>query len=143
MNTFRRSIPALVLGLTIALAGVSVAQNANQTSGDKKASCCRCCTDSCPMMKTDAMKSHTMAADKDGCCGDSCQMKKKDGMKNHTMATNKDGCCGCCGDSCDMKNHAKTGTTTNMSSEKHDCCGESCNMKDMKNMKGMKPKPSA
>ncbi len=135
MNTFRRFIPALVLGLTIALAGVSVAQNASQTSGDKKASCCSCCTDSCPMIKKDAMKNHTMATDKDGCCGDSCDMKKKDSMKNHTMATDKDDCCG---DSCDMKNHAKSGTTMKMSSEKHDCCGDSCNMKDMKEMK---PKP--
>ena len=88
------------------------------------------------MMKKDAMKNHAMATDKDGCCGDSCDMKKKDGMKNHVTSSDRDDCCGCCGDSCDMKNHAKTtGTTTNMSSEKHDCCGDSCDMKDMK------PKP--
>ena len=113
MNTLRRYVPALVLGLMIAFAGASFAQTANQASGDKKASCC--CS----------------------CCGDSCDMKKKDGMKNHVTSSDRDGCCG---DSCDMKNHAKTtGTTMNMSSEKHDCCcGDSC---DMKNMKEMKPKP--
>ena len=112
MNTLRRCVPALVLGLMIAFAGASFAQTANQASGDKKASCC--CS----------------------CCGDSCDMKKKDGMKNH-VTSDRDGCCG---DSCDMKNHAKTtGTTMNMSSEKHDCCcGDSC---DMKNMKDVKPKP--
>src|ERR1041384_281811 len=118
MNTLRRCVPVFVLGLMIAFAGAAFAQVSNQASGDKKASCC-------------------------GCCGDSCDMKKKDAMKNHAMATDKDGCCGCCGDSCDMKNHAKTtGTTTNMSSEKHDgCCGAPSGMEDMKNMKEMKPKP--
>ena len=143
MNTLRRCVPALVLGLMIAFAGASFAQTANQASGDQKASCCcSCCGDSCPMMKKDAMKNHAMSSDKDGCCGDSCDMKKKDGMKNHAKSTDKDDCCGCCGDSCDMKSHAKTtGMTTNMSSEKHDCCGDSCEMKDMKNMKDMKQKP--
>src|ERR1041384_7974207 len=113
MNTLRRCVPALVLGLMIAFAGASFAQTANQASVDKKASCCSCCGDSCPMMKKDAMKNHAMAADKDGCCG-------------------------CCGDSCDMKNGAKTNSTAmNMSSAKHECCscGDSCNMKDMKEMK--------
>lgn len=141
MNTLRRCVPALVLGLMIAFAGASFAQTANQASVDKKASCCSCCGDSCPMMKKDAMKNHAMAADKDGCCGccgDSCDMKKKDGMKNHVTASGKDGGCGCCGDSCDMKNGAKTNSTAmNMSSAKHECCccGDSCNMKDMKEMK--------
>src|SRR5437764_4569871 len=144
MNTLRRCVPALVLGLMIAFAGASFAQTANQASGDQKASCCcSCCGDSCPMMKKDAMKNHTTSSDKDdcgGCCGDSCDMKKKDGMKHHVVSADKDGCCGCCGNSCDIKNHAKTtSTTTNMSSEKHDCCcGDSCDMKDMKDVK---PKP--
>ena len=119
MNTLRRCVPALVLGLMIAFAGASFAQTANQASGDQKASCC--CS----------------------CCGDSCPMMKKDAMKNHVTSSDRDDCCGCCGDSCDMKNHAKTsGAAMNMSSEKHDCCcGDSCDMKDMNNMKEMKPKP--
>ena len=137
MNTLRRCVPALVLGLMIAFAGASFAQTANQASGEKKASCCcSCCSDSCPMVKKDAVKNHTTSSDKDdccGCCGDSCDVKKKDAMKNHVMAADRDDCCG---DSCDMKNHAKTtGTTMNMSSEKHDCCGDSCDKKDMKEMK--------
>ncbi len=147
MITLRRCVPALALGLMLALAGAAFAQNATQTSGDNKASsCCSCCSDSCPMMKKDAMKNHAMAADKDGCCGccgDSCEMMKKESMKNHAMVADKDGCC-CCGDSCDMKKDgaAKTnGAAMNMSSEKHDCCGDSCNMKDMKKTKEMKPKP--
>src|ERR1051326_7519683 len=142
MNTLRRCVPALVLGLMIAFAGAAFAQTVSQASGDKTASCCcSCCGDSCPMMKKDATKNHVTATDKEGCCGccgDSCDMKKKDAMKNHVMASDKED--GCCGDSCDMKSHTKTtGTTTNMSSEKHDCCADSCDVKDMKEMK---PKPS-
>lgn len=83
MNCLRRFAPCLVLGLTIAMAGVSFAQNANPPGGDKdkKASCC------------------SMSG---GCCGDSCQMTKKDGMKNRVSSSDKDSCCGCCGDSCQM-----------------------------------------
>ena len=107
MNTFRKLI--LVLGLTMALAGVAFAQTPSQSSSANKmgASCCTCCGDSCDMKKKDAMKNHVAASDKDGCCsccGDSCDMKKKDAMKNHVTSSYKDGCCSCCGDSCDMKN---------------------------------------
>ena len=88
MTTQRRCLPALVLGLTLMLAGAAFAQNANPAGGDKKAS--GCCMSG-------------------GCCGDSCQMKKDE--KNHATAPDKDSCCGCCGDSCQMKkdsmkNHA-------------------------------------
>ena len=165
MKTLRRFVPGLVLGLTIAIAGVSFAQNANQATGEDKHSCC-CATDSgsCQMMKKDGMKNHAASADKDGCCGccgDSCQMMKKDGAKNHAASADKDGCCGCCGDSCQMmkkdaKNHAmaahkeggccgdschmkdgaKTTTTTaTAASDKHECCGDSCNMKHVKTEK--------
>ena len=143
MNCLRRMIPALVLGLTLAMAGAAFAQNTNQAKSDNKASCCSCCGDSCPMMKKDAMKNHVSSSDKKGCCGccgDSCEMKK-DGMKNHAMASDKDGCC--CGDSCDMKaGAASTNGAANMSSAKHEgCCGDSCDMKDKKTMKDLKDKP--
>lgn len=150
MNSLRRYVPCLVLGLTIAIAGVSFAQNANQTAGDKQASCCcmsaGCCGDSCSMMKKDALKNHVMSSDKDGCCGccgDSCQMMK-DAMKNHATSSDKHECC--CGDSCAMKDSAKTSATNakeGTSAPKHACCccGDSCDMKDMKNMKEMKDKP--
>jgi hypothetical protein len=128
MNTFRRLLPCVALGLTLALAGATFAQTATQ-SGDNKVDSC-CCSDSCPMMKDGAMKNHATSSDKAegcGCCGDSCPMMKKDGMKNHATSTGKD-CCGCCGDSCSMmkkdarKHHA-------ISSDKHECCcGDSCSM---------------
>jgi hypothetical protein len=135
-------IPALALGLTLAMAGVSFAQNAIQTKSDNKTSCCSCCSDSCAMMSKDAKKNHAGSTDKDGCCsccGDSCEMKK-DNMKNHAMASDKDECCG--GDSCDMKaGVAKTKGAAVKSSEKHDCCcGDSCNMKDKKTVTNMKDK---
>jgi hypothetical protein len=138
MKTLRRLIPSLVLGLTVAAAGVSFAQSANQATGDDKHSCCcmtsGCCGDSCQMMKKDGAKNHAASADKEGCCcGDSCQMMKKDGMKNHATSTDKEGCC--CGDSCHMKDGAKTTTATaTAASDKHECCccGDSCNMKHMK-----------
>ncbi len=164
MNTFRRFVPALVLGLTMAIAGAGVAQNATQSGDKNKAESCCCCGDSCAM-KSGAMKNHTMAADKqheccccgdscavkDGpgkaanasgkheCCGDSCAMMKKDAKQNHSMTSDTDGCC--CGDSCAMKHDTKM----NMTSMKHDasdkhesCCGgDSCDMKS----KDTKQKP--
>jgi hypothetical protein len=165
MKTLRRLIPSLVLGLTVAVAGVSFAQSANQASGDDKHSCCGmtsgCCGDSCQMKKKDGAKNHAKSADKEGCCrGDSCQMKKKDGMKNHAASADKEGCCGdscqmkkkdgakshatsadkaggCCGDSCHMKEGAKTTMTTTPASDTHECCccGDSCNMKHGKTEK--------
>jgi hypothetical protein len=144
----------LVLGLSIAVAGIAYAQTNTQSDQNKKAECCcvamDCCKgDSCPMMKDGAKKdganNHAASADKDGCCGccgDSCQMMKKDGAKNHATSADKESCCG---DSCQMmkKDSAKTGTTTATAtgaSDKHECCccGDSCDMKHNKhaNMKG-------
>ena len=139
MKTLGRLVPSLMLGLTLAIAGVSFAQSANQAPGDEKHSCCcmtsGCCGDSCQMMKKDA-KHHAESSDKDGCCGccgDSCQMKKKDGVKSPATSAGKED--GCCGDSCHMKDGAKTTTATaSVASDKHECCccGDSCNMKHMK-----------
>jgi hypothetical protein len=165
MNTLRRFVPAVVLGLTIAIAGVGLAQNATQSGDNKKAESCCCCGDSCDMKSGD-MKNHAMAADKHECCsagccstkdgtrsatgkheccaGDSCSMMKKEGMKNHAAGADKEGCC--CGDSCNMKHDGKM----NMAGTKHDasaadkheccCCGDSCDMKEMKS-KDSKQKP--
>src|SRR6266550_2951944 len=107
MNKFRRLVPGFVLALTIALAGVSFAQNATQSGAGQKMDACCCCSDSCPMTKDGAMKNHATSSDKhDCCCGDSCATMKKDG--------------------------AKSGAP----SDKHECCGgDSCNMKEMKDMK--------
>ena len=133
MKCLRQCVPALALGLTLALAGTAFAQNATPSGSDKTASCCcTSCGDSCEMMKHDGMKNHVSSTDKDSCCcGDSCQMKK-DGMKNHATSAGKDACC-CGGDSCDMKEGAHH-TAMNASSDKHECCccGDSCNMKDTK-----------
>lgn len=159
MNTFRRFVPALVLGLTLAIAGAGFAQDVTQSADGKKMESCCCCGDSCAMksdkqnqmvagkhescccgdscaMKEGAGKD-TKADGKHECCGDSCAMMKKDGMKNHVMSSDKGGCCGS-SDSCDMKDGAKM----DMSTMKHDangkhagCCGDSCKMKDMKDMK--------
>jgi len=140
MKNLRRLGPALVLGLTIALAGVSFAQSTKQATGDDKhSSCCMssgCCGDSCQMKKEGA-KNHATSSDKEGCCGccgDSCQMKKE-GAKNHATSTAK----GCCGDSCSMKGAT---ATAKAASDKHQCCccGDSCNMKHMKHTKDMKEK---
>jgi hypothetical protein len=159
MNTFRRYVPAFVLGLTMAVAGVGFAQNPTQGSDTRKMESCCCCGDSCAM-KDGEMKSQAMSADKhkccggdscamkdgarktanasdkhEGCCSDDCSMAKKDGMNNHATPADKDGCC--CGDSCNMKHDAKM-SMTNMkhdaSADKHACCccGDSCDMKDMK-----------
>src|SRR2546423_12296783 len=86
MNKFRGLVPSLVLGLAISFAGIAAAQTVAQSGTDKKADSCCCCSDSCPMMKDGAMKSHASSTDKhEACCGgDSCSMMKKDGaMKNH------------------------------------------------------------
>ena len=135
----------LVLGLSIAVAGIAYAQTNTQSDQNKKAECCcvamDCCKgDACQMKKKDGAKNHATSADKEGCCGccgDSCQMMKKDGMKNHATSAEKEGCC--CGGSGHMKDGAKTTTATataTAASDKQSCCGgESCNMKDMKHMK--------
>jgi len=165
MKNLRRFGPALVLGLTIALAGVSFAQSTKPATSDDKHSCCMssgCCGDSCQMMKKEGAKNHATSSDKEGCCGccgDSCQMKKE-GAKNHATSSDKEGCCGdscqmkkdgaknhaastakgCCGDSCQMKGGATA--TAKAASDKHQCCcGDSCNMKHMKHTKDMKEKP--
>jgi hypothetical protein len=167
MKNLKRLGPALVLGLTIAVAGVSFAQSANPATSDGKHSCCcmssGCCGDSC-QMKKNAMKNHATSSDTEGCCGccgDSFQ--KKDAAKNHVTSA-KEGCCSCCGDSCQVmkkegaRNHAtsapkgccgdschmKGGATAkaNAASDKHQCCccGDSCNIQHMKHAKDMKEK---
>ena len=77
MKSLRKILPALALGMGLALSGASFAQNAN----DQKAESC-CASECC-------------------CKGDSCSMKEghKDHAKNHQA---KDGCCCCGSDSCDM-----------------------------------------
>src|SRR5207248_1852734 len=132
MNRFRRVVPGLVLGLTLALAGVSFAQNATLSGAGKKMDSCCCCSNSCPMTKDGAMKNHATASDKhDCCCGDSCAMMKKDGaMKNHATASDKHECCSA--DSCAMMK--KDGAKSGAASDKHECCccGDSCDLKEMK-----------
>ena len=150
MKNLKRLGPALVLGLMIAVAGVSLAQSANQATSDEKHSCCSrasgCCGDSCQMMKKEGAKNHATSAAKEGCCdccGDSCQMMKKEGAKNHATSAAKEGC-GCCGDSCQMKEGAKTTTAgVTAASDKHECCcsGDSCKMQNMKHAKDLKEKP--
>jgi len=82
MKNLRGFALGLVLGLSIAIAGVGLAQNVSQTDANKKMESC-CCMSS-------------------GCCGDSCAMK--DGaMKNGATASDKHECCCCGGDSCNMK----------------------------------------
>ena len=147
MRTLKRFGPAIVLGLTMAVAGISFAQNASVATGDDKQSCCCVssggCGDSCDMKKKDGATHHATADDKNSCCGDSCQMMKKNAVRNHAASTDKEGCCGCCGDSCQMKDGAKTkAQAVNTAGDKHECCccGDSCNMKD-KNMKSVKDTP--
>ena len=75
----------LVLGLSIAAAGIAYAQTNTQSDQNKKAECC-CVAMSC-------------------CSGDSCAMKKDGAMKEGAKKSDEHGCC-CGGDSCEM-NHAK------------------------------------
>lgn len=72
----------LVLGLSIAVAGVAFAQSSTQTDPNKKSECCcvamDCCKgDSCPMMKDGEKKEGAAKSEGRGCCccgGDSCEM---------------------------------------------------------------------
>ena len=82
----------LVLGLSIAVAGVAYAQTNTQSDQNKKAECCcvamGCCSgDSCAMMKDGAMmkKEGAMKSDGHGCCcgGDSCEMNHTKHMKDN------------------------------------------------------------
>ena len=106
MKNLRGFALGLVLGLSIAIAGVGLAQNVSQTDANKKMeSCCcmssGCCGDSCAM-KDGAMKNHAKVLDKHECCGgDSCAMMKKDGAKSGASTDKHE--CSCCGDSGDMK----------------------------------------
>jgi len=86
MKNFRGFALGLVLGLSIAIAGVGFAQSTTQTDPSKKADSCCCMSgrgDSCPMIKDGAMK--------------------HDAMKHGAMQSGKHECCCCGGDSCDMK----------------------------------------
>lgn len=79
----------LVLGLSIAVAGIAYAQTNTQSNQNKKAECCcvsmDCCQgDSCPMMKDGAKKEGATKSEGHGCCccaGESCEM-------NHTKHMN-------------------------------------------------------
>ena len=79
----------LVLGLSIAIAGIAYAQTNTQSDPNKKSDCCvamDCCKgDSCPMMNEGATKDSAAKSDGHGCCccgGDSCEM-------NHTKHKNE------------------------------------------------------
>lgn len=79
----------LVLGLSIAVAGIAYAQTNTQSDGAKKAECCcvamDCCKgDSCPMMKDVEKKEGATKSEGQGCCcggGESCNMKDMKHMK--------------------------------------------------------------
>jgi|SRR5687767_12709752 len=85
----------LVLGLSIAVAGIAYAQTNTQSDQNKKAECCcvamDCCKgESCAMMKDGAMKEGAMKegamkSEGHGCCccggGESCNMKDMKHMK--------------------------------------------------------------
>lgn len=95
MKNFKGFTLGLVLGLSIAIAGVAFAQSNTQSDANKKSDCCSmakdgCKSDSCPMMKDGAMKDGAMKSDGHGCCccgGDSCNMKD---MKHMKMSDMKD-----------------------------------------------------
>ena len=79
----------LLLGLSMAVAGIAYAQTNIQSDENKKTECC------------------CMARD---CCGgDSCAMMKDSAMKEGAKKSEGNGCCCCSGDSCKM-NHAKHNT---------------------------------
>ncbi len=83
MKNFRGFSLGLVLGLSIAVAGIAYAQGSTtQSDANKKSECC--------CMKMDGSKA------------DSCPMMKDGAMKDGAMKSGDHGCC-CCGDSCDMK----------------------------------------
>lgn len=81
----------LVLGLSIAVAGIAYAQTNSQSDQNKKAECCcvamGCCSgDSCPMMKDGAMKEGAEKSDGHGCCccgGESCEMNHTKHVKDN------------------------------------------------------------
>lgn len=81
----------LVLGLSIAVAGIAYAQTNTQSDPNKKAECCcvakDCCSgDSCAMMKDGAMKEGARKSEGHGCCccgGDSCEMNHTKHMKDN------------------------------------------------------------
>ena len=116
MKNFRGFASGLVLGLSIAFAGVAFAQSATPTDPNQKSeSCCCmssfCCGDSCSMKKDGAASNGAPKADKhECCCGDSCSMKKDSAMKEGAKKSDGHGCCCCDGESCNMKdiNHMKT-----------------------------------
>jgi hypothetical protein len=86
MKNFRGFALGLVLGLSVALAGVGFAQNSSQNDAGKKTETCCCMSsgsgDSCPMMKEGAKNQ----SEKHECCcccsGDSCNMKDMKNMKH-------------------------------------------------------------
>ena len=80
----------LVLGLSIAVAGIAYAQTNTQSDQNKKAECCcvamDCCkSDSCPMMKDGEKKEGAAKSEGHGCCcgGDSCEMNHTKHMKDN------------------------------------------------------------
>ena len=81
MKNFKGFALGLVLGLGLAISGISYAQNTTGTDQKKDAESCCAMTECC-------------------CKGDSCDMNMKHDAKDHAA---KEGCCCCGGDSCDMK----------------------------------------
>lgn len=90
MKNFRGFALGLMLGLSIAIAGVGFAQSTQTDANKKMESCCcmasGCCKgDSCPMTQGGATKEGAMKSDGHGCCccgGDSCNMKNMKNMKD-------------------------------------------------------------
>ncbi|HEX6189044.1 MAG TPA: hypothetical protein VFZ40_13280 [Pyrinomonadaceae bacterium] len=88
----------LVLGLSIAVAGIAYAQTNTQSDQNKKAECCSaamsCCSgESCAMMKDGAMKEGAKKSEGHGCCccsGESCNMKHMKDMKHMKTKDVKD-----------------------------------------------------